>query len=80
MYLRNVESGPRLHHRLLMSAMRLGAGKVPDVVRTVLYRGEFFGRPYAALMQAVMRGPSEWSVGNRELFAAFVSRQNQCSF
>ena len=79
MYLRNVESGHRLHHRLLMSAMRLG-GKVPDVVRTLLYRGEFFGRPYAVLMQAVMRGPSEWSVGNRELFAAFVSRQNQCSF
>ena len=43
-------------------------------------RGELFGRPYAALTQAVMRGPSEWSIGTRELFAAFVSRQNQCSF
>ena len=30
--------------------------------------------------QAVMRGPSEWSIGERELFAAFVSRLNQCDF
>jgi hypothetical protein len=28
----------------------------------------------------VMRGPSELSVGERELFAAFVSRLNQCDF
>lgn len=27
-----------------------------------------------------MRGPSEWSVGDRELMAAYVSRINQCSF
>jgi len=27
-----------------------------------------------------MRGESEWSVGERELFAAFVSCQNQCPF
>lgn len=80
MHLRNVESGHRLHHRLLMAAMRLGVGDVPDVVRTLLYRGDLFGRPYAALTHAVMRGPSAWSVGARELFAAFVSRQNKCSF
>jgi len=28
----------------------------------------------------VMRGPSDWSVGERELFAAFVSSLNQCPF
>jgi hypothetical protein len=27
-----------------------------------------------------MRGPSQWSVGERELFAAFTSRLNQCLF
>jgi hypothetical protein len=27
-----------------------------------------------------MRGPSEWTVGERELFAAFTSRLNQCPF
>jgi hypothetical protein len=28
----------------------------------------------------VMRGPSEWSPGERELFAAFASHLNQCVF
>jgi len=27
-----------------------------------------------------MRGPSEWSVGERELFAAYTSKLNQCVF
>jgi hypothetical protein len=51
-----------------------------DVVRTMRYRSELFGRPFSALLQRVMRGPSEWSAGERELFAAFVSAQNQCPF
>jgi len=51
-----------------------------DVVRTMRYRSELFGRPFSALLQNVMRGPSEWSPGERELFAAFVSAQNQCPF
>ena len=53
---------------------------VPDVVRTLLYRKAFFGRWQSDLTQRVMRGPSEWTVGQRELFAAFVSRLNQCPF
>jgi uncharacterized peroxidase-related enzyme len=27
-----------------------------------------------------MRGPSAWSVGDRELMAAFVSKMNECAF
>jgi hypothetical protein len=27
-----------------------------------------------------MRGPSPWTVGERETFAAFVSRLNRCVF
>jgi len=51
-----------------------------DVVRTMRYRSELFGQPFSAAMQRVMRGPSDWPVGERELFAAFVSAQNQCPF
>lgn len=51
-----------------------------DVVRTMRYRSDLFGRPFSATLQQVMRGPSDWSVGERELFAAFVSCQNQCPF
>jgi hypothetical protein len=50
------------------------------VVRTLFYRKEFFGQPFTELTQQVMRGPSPWSVGERETFAAFVSRLNQCVF
>ena len=55
-------------------------GFVSDVGRMLMYRRDLFGRPFSEALQAVMRGPSEWSVGERELFAAFVSAQNQCPF
>jgi len=51
-----------------------------DVVRTMRYRSELFGRPFSVALQQIMRGPSDWSPGERELFAAFVSAQNQCPF
>ena len=81
MRLRAVEHRHRLPQRLKLMLIRLVSGRrVPDVVQTLLYRPEFFGRPMCAWTQAVMRGPSEWSVGERELFAAFTSRLNQCLF
>ena len=81
MRLKNVEQGDRLSSKVLYSFIRLVSGfRAPDVVRTLRYRQEFFGRYHNAHTQAVMRGPSEWSVGERELFAAFVSRLNNCAF
>jgi hypothetical protein len=53
---------------------------MPDVVRTLRYRKAFFGAAHSAHTQAAMRGPSAWSIGERELFAAFVSRLNHCHF
>jgi hypothetical protein len=52
----------------------------PDVARVLSYRPEIFGMPFSLCLETVMRGPSDWSVGERELFAAFVSRKNQCPF
>jgi hypothetical protein len=80
MRLTNVHRGHRLPDRLRLGMMRLVMGHAPGVVRTLLYRKEFFGAHHAALTQQVMRGPSPWSVGEREIFAAFVSRLNQCVF
>ena len=81
MRLETVAHGHTLGKKLVMVIIRLTSGfRAPDVVRTLLYRGKFFGRPQSKLTQAVMRGPSDWAVGERELFAAFVSSLNHCVF
>jgi hypothetical protein len=80
MRLQRVHKGHGLPDRLMLGVMRILMGHAPGVVRTLLYRKAFFGRPFSDLTQQVMRGPSEWSVGERETFAAYVSRLNQCVF
>src|SRR5207245_1795027 len=81
MRLTAIERGERLGDRLFYAVVRVASGfRLPDVVRTFRYRKEFFGLPHKAHTHAVMRGPSAWTVGERELFAAFVSRLNRCAF
>jgi hypothetical protein len=81
MRLKAVERGERLADRILFRIIRIVSGyRAPDVVRTMRYRKTFFGEPHGIHTQAVMRGPSRWTVGERELFAAFVSRLNECQF
>jgi hypothetical protein len=81
MRLARVEHGQRLKQRLILTVIRLTQRREPpDVVKTIFYRPELFGAPFSAACQEVLRGPSEWSVGERELFAAFTSALNQCPF
>jgi len=58
----------------------LSRHRAPDVVKTLKYRPAFFGSPISDLFQQVMRGPSEWSIGDRELMAAYISKINACEF
>ena len=78
---------PKLDHghrgvagAVLRLMKRMPGPGVPDVVRTMLYRPAFFGGPLSAALNPVMRGRSRWSRGERELFAAYTSRLNQCPF
>jgi hypothetical protein len=81
MRLQCVEHGHRLPQKLMLGMIRLmNRRRAPDIIRTLFYRPEFLGTPMSAWTQAVMRGPSEWSVAERELFAAFTSKLNQCVF
>lgn len=80
MRLKRVHQGHRLPDKLMLTMMNLIVGHAPGVVRTLRYRKDFFGHPFSELTEQVMRGPSEWAVGEREMFAAFVSRLNQCVF
>ncbi len=74
-----VTRGEKLGHRVTFALIRImERRRAPDVVRTLMFRGEFFGSKM--MFHEVMRGPSPWSVGERELFAAFVSKQNECEY
>jgi hypothetical protein len=81
MRVERVSSGHRFKERMILKIIRAKSKREPpDVVKTLFYRPEFFGRPFSKVLHDVMRGPSEWSVGERELFAAFTSRVNECVF
>ncbi|MFY9822559.1 MAG: hypothetical protein WAM82_14335 [Thermoanaerobaculia bacterium] len=54
--------------------------RLPDIIRTILYRPEFFGKSHSLWTQAVLRGPSPWNVWERELIASFTSACNDCVF
>ena len=80
MRLPEIDRGDSLKSRLLIRFISGVSGmRLPDAARVAFYHRDFLG-PLGAWTQAVMRGPSEWSVGERELMAAMVARWNSCVF
>jgi hypothetical protein len=76
-----VGHGHTLAQKALLTVVRVMSGaRAPDVVLTLWYRKPWFGAHMSRLLQETMRGPSEWSVGERELMAAWVSSVQQCPF
>ncbi|HEY3249900.1 MAG TPA: hypothetical protein VGK25_02170, partial [Ignavibacteria bacterium] len=81
MRLRILDHGHKLKNRLALKIMRAAAGtEVDDVAKTSLYRPLFFGRPWIRFASSILRGKSEWSSMERELFGAFVSNLNTCKY
>ena len=81
MRLRCVERGSGPSERAVLAEIETASGRPPsDVVKTLYYRPEIFGRPFSDALDLAMRGESDWSPGERELFATFVSSLNQCRF
>ena len=81
MRLSNVERGDRPVGQAALLIVRAVSGfRAPTSCERCGTARQLFGRPHSLHTHAVMRGPSDWSVGERELFAAFVSRLNQCHF
>jgi AhpD family alkylhydroperoxidase len=67
--------------KLLLALIRLFSGhQVPDAARLVFYRPDFYGAQMKEFTHEAMRGPSDWSVGDRELMAAYVSTVNESAF
>lgn len=76
-----LEHGYGLGSRLLFRVIRLMSGRpVPDAARLTFYRPDFYGSHMKRLTHEAMRGASEWSVGDRELMAAYVSKVNDSPF
>jgi hypothetical protein len=81
MRLRCLEVGHQPEEAQVLEFIRVQRGtEPPDVLKTLHYRPELFGRPFSDTLDLAMNGPSDWSVGERELFAAFVSAVSQCPF
>lgn len=79
MRLEILERGHGMGTKALFGLIRMMTRQpVVDAVKLALYRKDFYGA--GALTQEAMRGPSAWSVGDRELMAAFVSQVNECPF
>jgi uncharacterized peroxidase-related enzyme len=53
---------------------------VPDAAKLVFYRPGFYGSRAKEFTHEAMRGPSAWSVADRELMAAYVSTVNESAF
>ena len=76
-----VDTGHAPGEAAVLELIRERSGNEPlGVVKTLLYRPELFGTPFSEALDVVMRGPSDWSPGERELFAGFASLLNQCPF
>jgi hypothetical protein len=76
-----VEAGHGPREQETLAAIEAASGRPPsDVLKTLYYRSEIFGRPFSDVLDLAMRGESDWSPGERELFATFVSSLNQCPF
>lgn len=81
MRLEKVNTGQRLLERLLIGFLTLlNRVRVPDIIRCLTYRPELFGKAFNRWLHQILRGASRWETGERELFAAFTSRCNQCPF
>ena len=76
-----VDSGHAPEEAAVLAMIRERSGHEPlGVVKTLMYRPELFGRPFSDQLETAMRGPSDWSDGERELFAGFTSLLNECHF
>ena len=81
MRLQVLDSGHGVGTKALFTLIRMVSRQpVLDVIKLVKYRPEFYGEPMAEVTQEAMRGPSAWSVADRESMAAFVAKTNQCEF
>jgi hypothetical protein len=66
--------------KMQLWVLRVISGRALEPVLMMSYRRNFFGKYWARCLQEGLRNAHEWSVGELETFAAFVSSLNRCCF
>ena len=81
MRLRILEKGFRPLQKVILCMVRaMSGGKVPGPILVLSYRRELCGKYLAPCYQEGMRQATEWSLGEVEIFAAFISKLNECKY
>jgi len=79
MRLQILDRGHPLRTKALFAVIRVVSRQpVVDAVKLAFYRPDFYGA--GDLTHEAMRGPSDWSIGDREMMAAVVSQANDSPF
>lgn len=74
-----LDHGHGIRTKAMFVLIRVFSGHpVVDAVKLALYRPSFYRA--GGLTQEAMRGPSDWSVADRELMAAYISKMNETEF
>lgn len=80
MYLEILKTGHSKLQKIQLRILRALSGRALDPVLMMSYRRNFFGKYWARCLQDGLRHGREWSIGELEIFAAFVSSLNRCHF
>jgi hypothetical protein len=79
MRLSNVETGHDEQGAAELAAQLEAVGHLDPIDHLLAYRKDLFGSAFRRATEEALAG-GEWSIGDLELFAAFVSAVNQCPF
>jgi len=80
MRLNVLDHGHRWSQKLIMEIVRRLNGHVSDPMKVFSYRRNWFGALFCDCLEEGMRETREWTKGEAELFAAFVSKLNRCEY
>ncbi len=76
-----LDSGHGFWTKALFAFIRVVSRQpTPEPLKLITYRPDFFGTYSKQVTHEAMRGASAWSIGDRELMAAFVSAANECEY
>lgn len=75
-----LDNGHTWPQKLVMWLINFSMGHIPGPIKLLTYRKRWFGDPYSACMQEGMRQAKSWKKAELELFAAFVSKLNECTY